>query len=64
MGGYSRTSKGMARIMTCARGIGMLLRGGTWEDTGLPECFQPTSERLVRNGSGVRADETGVSSAI
>ncbi|KAF9653039.1 FAD dependent oxidoreductase [Thelephora ganbajun] len=47
---------GMSRIMTCARGIAKLLSGGTWEDTGLPDCFQPTSERLVENGSGVRAD--------
>ena len=41
---------GMARIMTCARGVAKLLSGGTWEDTGLPECFQPTSERMIKDG--------------
>jgi len=51
---------GMARIMTCAQGVAKLLRGGMWEDTGLPDCFQPTSERLIRNGSGVREGWTGL----
>jgi len=55
--------RGMAKIMTCARGIAKLLRGGAWEDTGLPECFQPTSERLIGNGSKVRENWTGCSSA-
>ncbi|KAK6977607.1 FAD dependent oxidoreductase [Favolaschia claudopus] len=38
---------GMARIMTCARGLARLIQGGSWEATGLPECFQPTRERLA-----------------
>ncbi|KAJ7476755.1 hypothetical protein FB451DRAFT_1033236, partial [Mycena latifolia] len=37
---------GMARIMTCARGLATVMQGGSWESTGLPECFQPTRERL------------------
>ncbi|KAF8526631.1 FAD dependent oxidoreductase [Hysterangium stoloniferum] len=37
---------GMARIMTCARGIAALVRGEDWSVTGLPECFEPTPERL------------------
>ena len=34
--------------MACA--LGELLSGGAWEDTGLPECFQPTLERMIKNG--------------
>ncbi|KAJ7162305.1 FAD dependent oxidoreductase [Mycena filopes] len=37
---------GMARIMTCARGLASVIQGGTWASTGLPECFRPTRERL------------------
>ncbi|KAF7299937.1 Fad dependent oxidoreductase [Mycena chlorophos] len=39
---------GMARIMTCAKGLAALMRGAahTWEETGLPECFAPSEERL------------------
>lgn len=40
--------KGMARIMTCARGIAKLLKGEDYASTGLPECFQPTKERMTR----------------
>lgn len=54
-------SAGMSRIMTCALGVAKLLRGGTWQDTGLPDCFQPTSERLIENEPGVRAGWTGPS---
>ncbi|KAJ7227872.1 FAD dependent oxidoreductase [Mycena haematopus] len=39
---------GMARIMTCAKGLAALIQGDSWESTGLPECFQPTRERLAR----------------
>ncbi|KAJ7812360.1 FAD dependent oxidoreductase [Mycena olivaceomarginata] len=39
---------GMARVMTCARGLAALIQGASWESTGLPECFQPTRERLAR----------------
>ncbi|KAH0122800.1 FAD dependent oxidoreductase, partial [Aureobasidium melanogenum] len=31
---------GMARIFTCAPGLAKLMLGGSWEETGLPECFQ------------------------
>ncbi|EJD51150.1 FAD dependent oxidoreductase [Auricularia subglabra TFB-10046 SS5] len=39
---------GMARIWTAAPGIAMLMNGAPWEDTGLPECFNLTPERLAR----------------
>lgn len=39
---------GMARIFTCAPGLAKLITGGTWEDTGLPECFRMSEERLQR----------------
>ena len=38
---------GMARIMTCAKGLAKIIQGASWADTGLPECFQPTPERLA-----------------
>ncbi|KAI0843393.1 FAD dependent oxidoreductase [Hypoxylon sp. FL0890] len=44
---------GMARISTCARGVAKLILGGSWKDTGLPECFEMTEERLDRLGRGV-----------
>ncbi|CAJ2511308.1 Uu.00g069330.m01.CDS01 [Anthostomella pinea] len=37
---------GMARIFTCAPGLVKLIQGGKWSDTGLPECFELTDERL------------------
>ncbi|KAJ7678733.1 FAD dependent oxidoreductase-domain-containing protein [Mycena rosella] len=37
---------GMARIMSCAKGLAAVIQGSSWESTGLPECFQPTPERL------------------
>ncbi|KAH8674234.1 FAD dependent oxidoreductase [Xylariales sp. PMI_506] len=37
---------GMARIFTCAPGLTKLVLGGSWADTGLPECFELTKERL------------------
>ena len=37
---------GMARIFTCAPGVVKLMLGGTWSDTGLPECFQYRHERV------------------
>ncbi|KAJ7322820.1 FAD dependent oxidoreductase [Mycena albidolilacea] len=37
---------GMARIMTCAKGLAAVIQGGQWESTGLPECFQPSPERM------------------
>lgn len=39
---------GMARIFTCAPGVAKLVLGGQWSDTGLPECFQISKERLNR----------------
>ncbi len=45
---------GMAKIFTCAPGVVKLILGGRWEDTGLPECFEMTTERLekLRKGRG------------
>ncbi|KAK7043508.1 FAD-dependent oxidoreductase [Favolaschia claudopus] len=39
---------GMAHIFTCAPGLVTLMQGGTWADTGLPECLELTPERLAR----------------
>ncbi|THU84146.1 DAO-domain-containing protein [Dendrothele bispora CBS 962.96] len=39
---------GMARIFTAAPGLVKLMQGGTWEDTGLPECYEFTQERFER----------------
>ncbi|KAJ5560873.1 hypothetical protein N7535_009070 [Penicillium sp. DV-2018c] len=39
---------GMARIFTCAPGVAQLVLGKTWDETGLPECFQFSNERLSR----------------
>ncbi|KAJ7633405.1 FAD dependent oxidoreductase [Mycena polygramma] len=43
---------GMARVMTCAKGVAALVQGASWESTGLPECFQPTPERLSSPAHG------------
>ncbi|KAJ7828063.1 DAO-domain-containing protein [Mycena olivaceomarginata] len=43
---------GMAHIFTCAPGLVTLMQGGTWADTGLPECLELTPERLARVGDG------------
>ncbi|KAF7312746.1 Fad dependent oxidoreductase [Mycena indigotica] len=37
---------GMARILTAARGLAAVIQGAPWAETGLPECFQPSKERL------------------
>lgn len=42
------TTSSMARIFTCAPGLAKLMLGGSWEETGLPECFQYGKERLVK----------------
>jgi glycine/D-amino acid oxidase-like deaminating enzyme len=39
---------GMARIFTCAPGVAKLVLGGEWSETGLPECFEFSQERLAR----------------
>ncbi|KAI0884596.1 FAD dependent oxidoreductase [Annulohypoxylon maeteangense] len=44
---------GMARIFTCAPGVAKLILGGSWADTGLPECFEITQERLEKLQKGV-----------
>ncbi|KAI2466103.1 FAD dependent oxidoreductase [Annulohypoxylon bovei var. microspora] len=44
---------GMARIFTCAPGVAKLILGGSWADTGLPECFEITEERLEKLHKGV-----------
>lgn len=38
----------MAHIFTCAPGLVTLMEGGTWADTGLPECLEITPERLAK----------------
>ncbi|CAG8150243.1 unnamed protein product [Penicillium salamii] len=43
---------GMARIFTCAPGLAKLVLGANWSDTGLPECFQSSTERLSRLSEG------------
>ncbi|KAI9744496.1 MAG: hypothetical protein M1818_002025 [Claussenomyces sp. TS43310] len=43
---------GMARIFTCAPGVARLATGGNWADTGLPECFQITQDRLKSIADG------------
>ncbi|KAJ5894762.1 hypothetical protein N7495_006453 [Penicillium taxi] len=43
---------GMARIFTCAPGVVKLALGKLWDDTGLPECFRFSQERLERLSSG------------
>ncbi|KAJ7617203.1 FAD dependent oxidoreductase [Roridomyces roridus] len=49
---------GMARIITCAKGLAEIIQGGSWASTGLPECFQPTRERLGRP-AGVATQKGG-----
>jgi glycine/D-amino acid oxidase-like deaminating enzyme len=41
---------GMARIFGCAPGLVKLILGEvkSWEDTGMPKCFQITEERLAK----------------
>ncbi|KAK0222266.1 FAD dependent oxidoreductase [Armillaria fumosa] len=39
---------GMARILACAKGLAALIQGEPWEKTKIPECFQPTPERLAK----------------
>ncbi|KAG7087670.1 hypothetical protein E1B28_013618 [Marasmius oreades] len=39
---------GMARIFGCAPGLVKSIMGGRWADTGMPECFEITPERLER----------------
>jgi len=38
---------GMARIFTCAPGLVKLIMGQPWQETGLPECFEYSTERLM-----------------
>jgi hypothetical protein len=42
----------MARIFTCAPGVAKLVLGKTWDETGLPECFQFSEKRLSRLSGG------------
>ncbi|PGG96120.1 hypothetical protein AJ79_09717 [Helicocarpus griseus UAMH5409] len=43
---------GMARIFTCAPGVVKAVLGKDWSETGLPECFQFSKERLAKFSSG------------
>ncbi|WWC99984.1 hypothetical protein V866_006893 [Kwoniella sp. B9012] len=40
---------GMARIFTAAPALAKLVQGATWDETGLPECFEVSNERLHRH---------------
>ncbi len=44
----SNVNLGMARIFTCAPGVAKLVTGKSWSETGLPECFQLTKERVAK----------------
>ncbi|KAK9779682.1 putative FAD dependent oxidoreductase [Seiridium cardinale] len=44
---------GMARIFTCVPGVVKLILGAGWNETGLPECFELTEERLQKLQKGV-----------
>ncbi|KAI6835861.1 FAD dependent oxidoreductase [Hortaea werneckii] len=47
---------GMARIFTCAPGLVKLIHGKDWRETGLPECFEISRERLKRTqGSNIKS---------
>ncbi|ODN77772.1 hypothetical protein L202_04902 [Cryptococcus amylolentus CBS 6039] len=37
---------GMARTFTCSKGLAQVVQGLAWKDTGLPESFEVTKERL------------------
>ncbi|WWC86544.1 uncharacterized protein L201_001421 [Kwoniella dendrophila CBS 6074] len=50
---------GMARIFTCAPALAELVLGSTWQDTGLPNCFQVTKERLERHLDAEAATSLG-----
>jgi hypothetical protein len=39
---------GMARIFTCAPGVAKLVTGKNWSETGLPECFELTKDRVAK----------------
>jgi hypothetical protein len=38
----------MARIFTAAPGLVKLMNGQEWKETGLPEAYQMTPERLEK----------------
>lgn len=41
-----KCNSGMARIFTAAPGLVKLMNGRKWGETGLPEVYQMTTERL------------------
>ncbi|KAJ5200679.1 FAD dependent oxidoreductase [Penicillium cf. griseofulvum] len=43
---------GMARIFTCAPAVAQIVLGKTYGETGLPECFRYSDERLARLSNG------------
>lgn len=43
---------GMARIFNCTPAVVKIIQGAKWSDTGLPECFNVTEERLQRLSQG------------
>jgi len=46
----------MARIFTCVPGLVKLVMGESWQETGLPECFEYSDERLASNRKGELAN--------
>jgi glycine/D-amino acid oxidase-like deaminating enzyme len=46
---------GMAGIFRCASGLVKLVLGQSWQDTGLPECFQITKKRIDRFKSPMKS---------
>ncbi|KAJ0120437.1 FAD dependent oxidoreductase superfamily protein [Diaporthe amygdali] len=49
---HTNTELGMARIFNCAPAVVKIIHGANWSDTGLPECFDVTEERLQRLSQG------------
>lgn len=43
---------GMARIFNCAPGVVKIIQGAKWQETGLPECFDVSEQRLQKLAKG------------
>ena len=37
-----------ARTFTCGPALAKMVQGASWEEAGLPECFEVTAERLAK----------------
>ncbi|KAI0004438.1 DAO-domain-containing protein [Xylariaceae sp. FL0662B] len=51
---------GMARTFTAAPGLVRLMKGDTWEETGLPDAYQLTSERMDKLRDGMKREPVAV----